>query len=183
MKKLVSLLLTAAVTISAIFAAPTITAPVELKAGTDYTIESSMFGDKYFVLDGNSVHFNKGSKNNNHAIIFKFTDPSIIPANAVIEIEYTMGKYDPKKSCQVVIQPTSDKAADYGKQNYPILYNNYEPDTPSVFTVDCDNLLKSSVKKNLIGFRFINNEGAYEKYKWQSDWGFTITKVTLKPKN
>ena len=183
MKKLVSLLLTAAVTISALFAAPTITAPVELKAGTDYTIESSMFGDKYFVLDGNSVHFNKGSKNNNHAIIFKFTDPSIIPANAVIEIEYTMGKYDPKKSCQVVIQPTSDKAADYGKQNYPILYNNYEPDTPSVFTVDCDNLLKSSVKKNLIGFRFINNEGSYEKYKWQSDWGFTITKVTLKPKN
>ena len=115
MKKLVSLLLTAAVTISALFAAPTITEPVELKAGTDYTIESSMFGDKYFVLDGNSVHFNKGSKNNNHAIIFKFTDPSIIPANAVIEIEYTMGKYDPNKSCQVVIQPTSDKAADYGE--------------------------------------------------------------------
>lgn len=183
MKKLVSLLLTAAITISALFAAPTITEAVELTAGTDYTIETSFYGDKYFSINGNSVHFNKGSKNNNHAVIFRFTDPSIIPENAVIEIEYTLGKYDPNKSCQVVIQPTSDKAADYGKQNYPILYNNYEPDTPSVFTVDCDNLLKSSVKKNLIGFRLINNEGSYEKYKWQSDWGFTITKVTLKPKN
>ena len=106
----------------------------------------------------------------------------IIPANAVIEIEYTMGKYDPKKSCQVVIQPTSDKAADYGKQNYPILWNNFEPDNPPVLTVDCDRLLTSSVKKNLIGFRICNNDGSYEKYKWQSDWGFTITKVTLKPK-
>ena len=183
MKKLVSLLLTAAVTISALVAAPTISEPVELKAGTDYTIETSFYGDKYFTIDGNSIHFNKGANNGNHAVVFKFTDPSIIPANAVIEIEYTMGKYDSKKSCQVVIQPTSDKAADYGKQNYPILWNNYEPDNPPVITVDCDRLLTSSVKKNLIGFRICNNDGSYEKYKWQSDWGFTITKVTLKPKN
>ena len=53
MKKLVSLLLTAAVTISALVAAPKITEPVELKAGTDYTIETCFFGDKYFSIDGN----------------------------------------------------------------------------------------------------------------------------------
>lgn len=182
MKKLVSLLLTAAVTISALVAAPKITEPVELKAGTDYTIETCFYGEKYFTIDGNKIFFNKGAKATNHAILFKFTDPSIIPENAVIEIEYTMDKYDPKKSCQVVIQPTSDKAADYGKQNYPILWNNYEPNNPPVLTVDCDRLLSSSVKKGLVGFRFCNNEGSYEKYKWQSDWGFTITKVTLKPK-
>lgn len=181
MKKLVSLLLTAAVTISALVAAQK-SQPVELKAGTDYTIETCFFGDKYFTIDGNSIHFNKGANNSNHAILFKFADPSIIPANAQIEIEYTMGKHDPKKSCQVVIQPASDKGADYGKQNYPILWNNYEPNNPPVLTVDCDRLLTSSVKKNLVGFRICNNDGSYEKYKWQSDWGFTITKVTLKPK-
>ncbi len=183
MKKLVSLLLTAAVTISALVAAPKITEPVELKAGTDYTIETCFFGDKYFTIDGNKIYFNKGAKATNHAILFKFTDPSIIPENAVIEIEYTMDKYDPKKSCQVCIQPANDKAVDYNKQNYPILWNNYEPDNPPVMIIDCDRLLTSSVKKNLVGFRICNNEGSYEKYKWQSDWGFTITKVTLKPKN
>ena len=183
MKKLVSLLLTAAVTISALVAAPTISEPVELKAGTDYTIETCFFGDKYFTIDGNKIYFNKGAKATNHAILFKFTDPSIIPENAVIEIEYTMDKYDPKKSCQVCIQPANDKAVDYNKQNYPILWNNYEPDNPPVMIIDCDRLLTSSVKKNLVGFRICNNDGSYEKYKWQSDWGFTITKVTLKPKN
>ncbi|MBR1638184.1 MAG: hypothetical protein IJ688_02230 [Treponema sp.] len=194
MKKTLSILLVAAVSLSAVFAAPKksaipeapeITAPVELKYGDDWTIDTTWFGEEYFTIDGKSVHYNPGSKNNNHAVMFKLARRGTLAKNSVLEIEYKMDKYDPSKSCQLVIQPATMEgtgSADYGMQNYPILYNNFEPAETGVLTVDCDRLLKSSVKKVLDGFRMINNEGSYEKFKWQSDWGFTITKVTMKPK-
>lgn len=195
MKKTLTFLLVSAVALSAIFAAPSkksaipaapeITEPVELAFGSDWTIETTWFGEDYFTIDGQSVHYNKGAKNNNHAVLLKFARRGMIPKNAEIEVEYKMDKYDPSKACQVVIQPATAEgtgSADYSMQNYPVLFNNFEPADSGVFVVDCDKLLKSSVKKVLDGFRMCNNEGSWEKFTWQSDWGFTITKVTLKPK-
>ena len=196
MNKTLALLMVAAFALSALVAAPNakksaipeapeITEPVELVYGTDWTLETTWFGEDYFVIDGKSVHYNAGSKNNNHAVLFKLARRGMLAKNAVIEIEYKMDKYNPEKSCQLVIQPATAEgtgSADYSKQSYPVLYNNYEPAESGVFTVDCGNLLKSSVKKVLDGFRMNNNEGSYDKYTWQSDWGFTITKVTMKPK-
>lgn len=189
MKKLLSIVAISVLLTQAIFAAPKQkkaepqppASPIELIFGEDYAIEPA-WGNDYFTIDGTSIHFNKGSKNNNHATLFRLFNTDILAKGAVIEIEYEMISYDPNLACQVVIQPASDSNADFNKQDYPIVYNNFEPDAPKVFTVDCDNLLKSSVKKSLSGFRIVNNEGSYEKYKWQGDWEFKITKVTYKAK-
>ena len=196
MKKTIAFLCAALVSLSALVAAPNgkklavpvapeITKPVELKYGSDWTIETTWFGEDFFVIDGQSVHYNAGSKNNNHAVLFKLARRGMLAKNAVLEIEYKIDKCDPNKSCQIVIQPATAEnngSADYSMQNYPVLYNNFEPSESGVFTVDCGKLLKSSVKMVLDGFRMINNEGSYDKYTWQGDWGFTITKVTMKPK-
>lgn len=100
----------------------------------------------------------------------------------VIEVEYKFDKLDTSKDAQIVIQPASESAADYSKQNYPVIYNSKEPMEKLVFTVNVDNLLSSSVKKKLCGFRMINNKGTYQNYVWQDDYQITVTKVTLKSK-
>lgn len=156
------------------------TEPVELVYGVDYFIEP-VFGQDMVTVDGTTITFNKGAANNNHATLFYLIDTTKFYKDFTIEIEYEMGNYDPARSCQVCIQPSSQDNADYGNQNYPILYNNYEPENPTVLVVENNKLLKSSVKKNLAGFRIVGNNGSYEKYTWQDDWSFTITKVTLVP--
>ena len=148
MKKTLMMIAAAAVACTALFAAPKknaapevppITEPVELKYGTDWTLETTWFGEDYFTISGPSVHYNEGAKNNNHAVLFKLARRNMIPNNTVIEIEYTIDDCDPAKACQIALQPATTEgtgSADYNNQNYPILYNNFEPDNPTVFTID-----------------------------------------------
>lgn len=188
MKKSLSLLIVAAVALASLFAAPKKSQskqPVELEYGTDYTIESTWFGEEYFLIDLTSIHFNKGAVNTNHAVILRIVPRELITKNSVIEVEYKMDKYDPSKSAQVCIQPATVEntgAADYSKQGYPIIYNQFEPSQTGVFQVQTNTLLNSSVKDTVDGFRIVNNAGTYNEFTWQDDWGFTITKVTIRPK-
>lgn len=108
MKKSLSLLIVAAVAFASLFAAPKKSQskqPVELEYGTDYTIESTWYGEEYFLIDLTSIHFNKGAVNTNHAVILRIVPRELITKNSVIEVEYKMDKYDPSKSAQVCISP------------------------------------------------------------------------------
>lgn len=163
--------------------APVVTIPTEpvvLEFGVDYWLEP-VFGQDYVSLDGQTIYFGQGAANNNHAILLSLMDTTKFYKDFAIQIEYEMGSYDASRSCQLCVQPSSFDTADYGNQNYPILYNNYEPENPKVLTVEINKLLKSSVKKQLAGVRLVCNNGSYDKYTWQDNWDFTITKVTLVP--
>lgn len=155
------------------------TEPVELIYGVDYILEP-VFGDTCYIEDTH-VTFYQGAQNNNHAVLFRLLDPaSTMFKDFTIKIDYTMGSYDPSRSCQVCIQPSDDKNADYGAQSYPILYNNFEDNAFSI-SIDLNKILKSTVKKNAVGFRICCNTGTYERYTWQDNWDFTIDSVTLVP--
>ncbi len=156
--------------------------PVKLVYGVDYWLEP-VFGADYVALDGQTIIFNKGATNSNHAIMFTMLDTTKFYKNFVIKIDYELGNYDSSKSCQVCIQPASLDGADYNYTNcsYPVLFDQSKPDAEKSFNVNINKLLKSSVKKELAGFRIVGNNGTYEKFVWQDDWSFTITKVTLAP--
>lgn len=152
------------------------TEPVELVLGTDYVIEP-VFGDKFEIAD-NKVSFFKGSANNNHAILFKLNSPELLVSGSTITINFTMLSYDETQSAQWVIQPADPKNADYSAQSYPILYNSLSPEeNTNSITIEVSNLLKSSVKKNLCGFRFLNNTGSWEKFVWQPEYSVSIDSV------
>ena len=177
MKKLLTVLAVFALTFTALTAQEKV-----LEYGKDYTIVDSGFGSSKFKVEGTSIYYGPGTTNNNHAVLFKLADPSILQKGQVIEVEYKFDKLDTSKDAQIVIQPSSESAADYSKQNYPVIYNSKKPIEKLVFTVNVDNLLSSSVKKKLCGFRMINNKGTYQNYVWQDDYQITVTKVTLKSK-
>ena len=151
----------------------------ELINGVDYILEP-VFGTDLFYVNDTTIEFYNGTLNNNHAVLFRFMDPSILKEGYDIEINYEMGNYNPDQSCQLCIQPASEDGADFGAQRYPVLYNNFE-EIQNKLIISVKDLLKSSVKDQLIGFRMVNNSGTYDKYTWQSEWDFTITSVNLIP--
>lgn len=151
----------------------------ELINGVDYMLEP-VFGTDLFYVNDTTIEFYNGTLNNNHAVLFRFMDPSILKEGYDIEINYEMGNYNPDQSCQLCIQPASEANVDFGAQRYPVLYNNFE-ELQNKLIIPVKDLLKSSVKDQLIGFRMVNNTGTYDKYTWQSEWDFTITSVNLIP--
>ncbi|MCR4741892.1 MAG: hypothetical protein K5866_03355 [Treponema sp.] len=159
--------------------APVVLEPIELIYGVDYMLEP-VFGTDLFYVNETSIEFYNGTLNNNHAVLFRFMDPTILNNDYDIEITYEMGNYNPEEACQLCIQPASDDGADFSAQKYPILYNNFE-ENEFKLVIPVKDLLKSTVKNNLVGFRMVNNSGSYEQYTWQSEWDFTITAVNLIP--